>query len=77
MEKSKKLKIFIGLFYLILFLCFLIIFFSKYSFEEIKSYEFIQQNRDYFFNLKEANFIFIFLIFFIFIIIWTFFGGFA
>ena len=77
MEKSKKIKIFIGLFYLILFLCFLIIFFSKYSFEEIKSYEFIQQNRDYFFNLKEANFIFIFLIFFIFIIIWTFFGGFG
>ena len=69
MEKSKKLKIFIGLFYLILFLCFLIIFFSKYSFEEIKSYEFIQQNRDYFFNLKKANFIFI--------IIWTFFGGFG
>ena len=77
MEKSKKLKIFIGLFYLILFLCFLIIFFSKYSFEEIKSYEFIQQNRDYFFNLKEANFIFIFVVFFIFIIIWTFFGGFG
>ena len=77
MEKSKKIKIFIGLFYLILFLCFLIIFFSKYSFEEIKSYEFIQQNRDYFLNLKEANFIFIFLIFFIFIIIWTFFGGFG
>jgi len=77
MEKSKKFKIFIGLFYLILFLCFLITFFSKYSFEEIKSYEFIQQNRDYFFNLKEGNFIFIFLIFFIFIIIWTFFGGFG
>ena len=77
MEKSKKLKIFIGLFYLILFSSFLIIFFSKYSFEEIKSYEFIQQNRDYFFNLKEANFLFIFLIFFIFIIIWTFFGGFG
>ena len=77
MEKSKKIKIFIGLFYLILFLCFLIIFFSKYSFEEIKSYEFIQQNRDYFLNLKETNFIFIFLIFFIFIIIWTFFGGFG
>ena len=77
MEKSKKLKIFIGLFYLILFSCFLIIFFSKYSFEEIKSYEFIQQNRDYFFSLKEANFIFIFVVFFIFIIIWTFFAGFG
>ena len=62
MEKSKKIKIYVGLFYLILFLCFLIIFFSKYSFEEIKSYEFIQQNRDYFLNLKEANFIFVFLL---------------
>ena len=77
MEKSKKLKIFIGLFYLILFLCFLIIFLSKYSFEEIKSYEFIQQNRDYFLNLKEINFIVVFLAFFIFTIIWTFFGGFG
>ena len=56
MEKSKKLKIFIGLFYLILLFSFLIIFFSRYSFEEVNSYKFIQQNRDYFFNLKESNF---------------------
>ena len=77
MEKSKKLKIFIGLFYLILFSCFLIIFFSKYSFEEIKSYEFIQQNRDYFFNLKETNLILISFLFFIFTIIWVFFAGFG
>ena len=77
MEKSKKLKIFIGLFYLILFFSFLIIFFSKYSFEEVTNYKFIQQNRDYFFNLKEANLILIFLLFFILTIIWVFFGGFG
>tara|TARA_B100001123_G_C14959865_1_gene887214 strand:+ start:59 stop:778 length:720 start_codon:yes stop_codon:yes gene_type:complete len=77
MEKSKKLKIFIGLFYLILLLSFLIIFFSKYSFEEVKSYSFIQQNRDYFFNLKEANLILISFLFFISIIIWVFFAGFG
>ena len=77
MEKSKKLKIFIGLFYLILLFSFLIIFFSKYSFEEVNSYKFIQQNRDYFFNLKESNLIFISFLFFIFTIIWVFFAGFG
>ena len=77
MEKSKKIKIYVGLFYLILLASFLIIFFSQYSFEEIASYKFIQQNREYFLNFKESNFIFIFLIFFIFTIIWTFFAGFG
>ena len=77
MEKSKKIKIYVGLFYLILLASFLIIFFSQYSFEEITSYKFIQQNREYFLNFKESNFIFIFLIFFIFTIIWIFFAGFG
>ena len=77
MEKSKKLKIFVGLFYLILLASFLIIFLSKYSFEEVASYKFIQQNREYFFQLKEANLILVFLVFFILIIIWIFFGGFG
>ena len=77
MEKSKKLKIFIGLFYLILLFSFLIIFFSKYSFEEVSSYRFIQQNRDYFFNIKEANLILTSFLFFILTIIWVFFGGFG
>ena len=77
MEKSKKLKIFVGLFYLILLASFLIIFLSKYRFEEITSYQFIQQNREYFFQLKEANLILVFLVFFILTIIWVFFGGFG
>ena len=77
MEKSKKLKIFVGLFYLILLGSFLIIFLSKYSFEEVASYKFIQQNREYFFQLKEANLILVFLVFFILTIIWIFFAGFG
>ena len=77
MEKSKKLKIFVGLFYLILLASFLIIFLSKYSFEEVASYKFIQQNREYFFQLKEANLILVFLVFFILTIIWIFFAGFG
>ena len=77
MEKSKKLKIFVGLFYLILLTSFLIIFLFKYSVEEVASYEFIQQNREYFFQLKEANLILVFLVFFILTIIWVFFAGFG
>ena len=77
MEKSKKIKIFIGLFYLILLSCFLNIFFSKYSFEEITSYEFIRENRDYFSNLREANLILVVFVFFIFTIIWIFLAGFG
>ncbi len=61
----KKVKIFLGLFYLILLSAFLLFFFSKFSLEEISSYKFIQTNRDYFFYLKETNLILISLIFFI------------
>ena len=43
----------------------------------MNSYSFIQQNRDYFFNLKEANLILISFLFFIFTIIWVFFAGFG
>ena len=65
MEKSQKFKIFLALFYLVLLSSFLIIFFSKYSYEEISSYKFIQQNRDYFFFLKETNLILISFVVFI------------
>ena len=77
MEKSKKLKIFIGLFYLIVFSSFLILFFSKFSFEEVTSYEFIQLNRDYFFSLKESNLIITSVVFFILTIFWVFLLGFG
>ncbi len=77
MEKSKKIKIFIGLFYFILLSSFLIILFSKYSLEEVTTYKFIQQNRDFFFSLKESNIVLISLLFFIFTIIWVFFAGFG
>jgi len=77
MEKSKKLKIFIGLFYLIVFSSFLIFFFSKFSFEEVTSYKFIQLNRDYFFSLKESNLIITSVVFFILTIFWVFLLGFG
>ncbi len=75
MEKPKKIKLYVGLFYFIFISIFLYYFFSKFSLNEIKSftsYDFIKDNRDYFFNLKNSN-LFILLIFFlVFTILWVF-----
>tara|TARA_S200000501_G_scaffold250085_1_gene234289 strand:- start:230 stop:949 length:720 start_codon:yes stop_codon:yes gene_type:complete len=77
MEKTKKIKLFIGLFYLILVGLFLFLFFSKFSFQEIRSYDFIKNNRDYFFELKQSNTILLVILFVIFTIIWVLAGGFG
>ena len=77
MEKTNKIKTFIGLFYLILVCLFLYFFFSKFSFQEITSYEFIKNNRNYFIDLKQSNLILFAGLFVIFCIIWTFAAGFA
>ena len=72
MEKTKKIKIFIGLSYLILISVFLFLFFSKFSLQEITSYNFIKENRSYFLELKNSNLFFISTIFLIFTILWVF-----
>ena len=72
MEKTKKIKIFIGLSYLILISIFLFLFFSKFSLQEITSYNFIKENRLYFLELKNSNLFFISTIFLIFTILWVF-----
>jgi uncharacterized membrane protein YdjX (TVP38/TMEM64 family) len=77
MEKSKKIKIFLGLFYLIVVLTFLYFFLSKFSLEELTSYEFIKNNREYFVNLKKTNLVFLSLIFLFSSIIWILMAGFA
>ena len=77
MEKATKIKIFIGLFYLIAVCLFLYFFFSKFSLQEITSYEFIKNNRDYFFGLKQSNLILISILFVLFCIVWTLVGGFG
>jgi len=77
MEKARKLKLFIGLFYLILVGFFLYIFFSKFSLQEISSFEFIKNNRDYFFNLKQSNLIVIAIIFVLFTVLWVLAAGFG
>ena len=77
MEKSKKVKITLGLFYLIVVSSFLYFFLSKFTLEELTSYEFIKNNRDYFFGLKQANLFLISLIFLLLTIIWVLMAGFG
>ena len=77
MEKAKKIKLFVGLFYLTLVALFLYFFFSKFSLQEITTYEFIKNNRDYFNELKQSNFYILTVLFFLFTIIWVLAGGFG
>jgi len=72
MEKTKKIKTFIGLSYLILVCLFLYFFFSKFSLQDLTSYEFIKQNRSYFFELKNSNLFLISITFLLLTILWVF-----
>ena len=77
MEKTKKIEIILGTFYLIAVSVFLFIFFSNFSLQEITSYEFIKNNRDYFFELRKSNFLILVTLFVLFTIVWVFMGGFG
>ena len=77
MQKTKNIKIIIGLFYLILLFIFLYLFFSKFTLEEITTYKFIQANREYLANIKQTNTILLLFAFLIFTIIWVLILGFA
>ena len=77
MEKSKKVKITLGLFYLLVVTSFLYFFLSKFTLEELTSYEFIKNNRNYFFGLKQTNLFLISFIFLIFTIVWVVMAGFG
>ena len=72
MEKAKKIKLFIGLSYLILVGLFLFFFFSKFSLQDLTSYDFIKENRLYFLELKNSNLFLVFTIFLAFTILWVF-----
>ena len=77
MEKSKKVKITLGLFYLLVVSSFLYFFLSKFSLEELSSYEFIKNNRDYLFTIKQTNSFLISIIFLVATIIWVVMAGFG
>jgi uncharacterized membrane protein YdjX (TVP38/TMEM64 family) len=77
MKKAKKVKIIGGLFYLFLVSSFLYFFLSKFTLEELTSYEFIKNNREYFFDLKQNNLFFLSVIFFLSTIFWVLMAGFG
>jgi len=77
MKKSKKVKITLGFFYLLVVSSFLYFFLSKFTLEELTSYEFIKNNRDYFFGLKQENLFLVSLIFLLSSIIWVLMAGFG
>ena len=72
MEKTKKIKLIIGLSYLLLIIIFLFLFFSKFSIQEISSYDFIKDNRVYFIELKNSNLFLLSIIFLTLSILWVF-----
>ena len=72
MRKAKKIKLFIGLFYILVIGLFLYFFFSKFSIQEISSYDFIKQNRTYFLGLKNSNLLLVSSIFLLLTILWVF-----
>jgi uncharacterized membrane protein YdjX (TVP38/TMEM64 family) len=77
MAKSKKIKLFIGLFYISAVGLFLYFIFTKFSFQEITSYEFIKNNRDYFYDLRQTNLFLLGVSFILFAILWVFAAGFS
>ena len=77
MAKSKKIKLFIGLFYISAVSLFLYFIFTKFSFQEITSYEFIKNNRDYFYDLRQTNLFLLGVSFILFSILWVFAAGFG
>ena len=72
MEKTKKIKLFIGLFYLILVALFLYYLFSKFTFQQLTSYDFIRDNIVYLSELKKSNVFLLSLSFLLFTILWVF-----
>ena len=72
MEKTKKIKLFIGLSYLLIICLFLYFFFSKFSLEEITSYDFIKNNSSYFVELKNLNLFLMSIIFLVLTVVWCF-----
>ena len=77
MEKIKKIKISLAIIYGVIISLFLWAFFSKFSLNDMISYEFIKSNRDYLTVIKESNYLLVSILFLIFTIIWVLFLGFG
>ena len=77
MKKETKIKIILGIIYIIIVSAFLWLFFSKFSLSELTSYEFIKNNNQYLNQLKNKNFFLVSLYFLLLSIIWVMLLGFG
>jgi len=77
MENIKKFKIYLGILYVLLISTFLYFFFSKFTLQELSSYEFIKNNVNYFSSLKDKNYYTLLLSFFLFVVFWVLLLGFG
>ena len=72
MKKDNKIKIFIGLSYLIVVTIFLYYLFSNFTFQQLTSYDFIKENIEFFSELKKNNLFLLSISFLVMIIFWVF-----
>ena len=72
MKKDNKIKIFIGLSYLIVVTIFLYYLFSNFTFQQLTSYDFIKENIEFFSELKKNNLFLLSLSSLVIIILWVF-----
>ena len=70
MEKSKSIKVIIAIIYLIFLSAFLYFLFSKFSIQEITTYDFIKSNSKYLTDLRESNLFLVSIAFIALGIIW-------
>ena len=77
MNKEKKIKIFLGSAYILIVSIFLWFFFSKFSFQDLSSYELIRDNRDTLEQVKNSNIFISSILFLLGTIIWVLLLGFG
>ena len=77
MENENKLKIILGIIYLLIVSGFLLLFFSHFSFDDFSSFELIKINRDKLNDIKNSNLIIASILFTIGVIFWVMLLGFG
>ena len=77
MSKENKIKITLGIIYILVISIFLWFFFKYFSISDFTSYEVIKSNRDILNSLKDNNIILSVLFFYIFTVIWVLLLGFG
>ena len=77
MDNSKKIRLILGIIYIIVLSTFLFFLFKNFSIQDFRSFEIIKSNRNMLEDLKTQNIILSSLIFFLFTILWVLMLGFG